>query len=282
MTLLACIDGSTYTPSVRDHAIWAAQRLGVGIDFLHVIDKRPEPAPVAEPAGDVLDARTSLLRELATIDARRSQVAHEHGRLVLAEARAVAEAAGVAPLECRLRHGHLVETVEEFEDRSALIVIGKRGEHADFAKLHLGSNLERVVRATTTPLLVAARAFRPIRQAVIAFDGGASSRKAVELASGGKLLAGVRTHLVCAGGETAELRAHLNWAATLLEAREVEHVIEQVDGHPDQVIAEYVRRNEIDLLMMGAWGHGRVREFMVGATTTSMIRTCLIPVLLVR
>ena len=50
------------------------------------------------------------------------------------------------------------------ETDAALIVIGKRGEGADFAKLHLGSNLERVVRAMHKPVLVASRAFKPVER----------------------------------------------------------------------------------------------------------------------
>lgn len=285
MTLLACIDASIYRQSVLDHAAWAARRLGLGVDLLHVINKPPELTPTVEPDGDgdiAVLARDVVRRNLAQLDAQRSQLAVEHGRLLLGEASAALGGDGIEPVRSLLRHGHLVEAVEEFAPQAGLIVLGKRGERADFAKLHLGRNLERVVRACATPLLVASRAFSPVREAVIAFDGGPSSRKAVELASGGKLLEGVRTHVVCAGSDSSELQAHLRWASALLEAREIDHVIEHVDGHPEQVIAGYVQRHPIDLLMMGAYGHTRVRDFIVGSTTTAMIRTCLIPVLLVR
>ena len=49
----------------------------------------------------------------------------------------------------RLRHGDLVEAVGRGRGRTRdVILIGKRGEAADFAKGHLGSNLERIVRAS--------------------------------------------------------------------------------------------------------------------------------------
>jgi len=38
----------------------------------------------------------------------------------------------------------------------------------------------------------------------------------------------------------------------------------------------------IDLLLMGAYGHSRIRNLIIGSTTTSMIRSCKIPVLLFR
>ncbi|MFN3316727.1 MAG: DHHW family protein, partial [Raineya sp.] len=43
---------------------------------------------------------------------------------------------------------------------------------ADFAKGHLGSNLERIVRASHKPVFVASRAFKPISKVLVAYDGG--------------------------------------------------------------------------------------------------------------
>ncbi|MEO6054349.1 MAG: universal stress protein, partial [Chthoniobacterales bacterium] len=36
------------------------------------------------------------------------------------------------------------------------------------------------------------------------------------------------------------------------------------------------------LLVMGAYGHSRIRQLMVGSTTTAMVRTCQVPVLMFR
>jgi len=68
----------------------------------------------------------------------------------LAEARLRED--GVEKVVPVLRHGDLVEELALLEHEADLIVIGKRGEAADFAKLHLGSNLERVVRASARPV----------------------------------------------------------------------------------------------------------------------------------
>lgn len=38
----------------------------------------------------------------------------------------------------------------------------------------------------------------------------------------------------------------------------------------------------VDLLVMGAYGHSRIRNLIVGSTTTAMLRSCQIPVLLLR
>lgn len=41
-------------------------------------------------------------------------------------------------------------------------------------------------------------------------------------------------------------------------------------------------RERIDLLVMGAYGHSRIRSMLLGSTTTQLLRTCPIPVLLLR
>ena len=40
--------------------------------------------------------------------------------------------------------------------------------------------------------------------------------------------------------------------------------------------------NDIDLLVMGAYGHSRIRQFLVGSNTAKMVRMSDIPILLLR
>lgn len=163
-----------------------------------------------------------------------------------------------------------------------LFVLGKRGEHADFARLHLGSELERAVRAVHRPLLVASRQFKPIRKILIAFDGSETTRKGIEMIAASPLFKDLPCHIVMAGNETADSRAQVEWSHQKLTGAgfEVDRTIRT--GNAETVIAEYVIANAIDLLVMGAYGHSRIRQLIVGSTTTAMIRTCLIPVLLLR
>jgi nucleotide-binding universal stress UspA family protein len=48
------------------------------------------------------------------------------------------------------------------------------------------------------------------------------------------------------------------------------------------VISDAVEREGIDLLVMGAYGHSRIRNLIIGSTTTEMVRSCKIPVILYR
>ncbi len=281
--VLACIDDSVYTQSVCDHAIWAAKRLGVALDFLHVLDRHPETAPTRDLSGSIgLDAQEHLLSELAALDEKRSKIAQQRGRGILDNAARQAKEEGITHVEPRLRHGSLVETLCELEAEVRLFVLGKRGEHADFAKMHLGAELERTVRAVHRPLLVASRQFRPIARFAMAFDGSETTRKGIDLIASSPLFKGLPCHLVMAGNDTADARAQLQWAQQKLADGGFESHVSIHPGHAEAVIAQYVTENTIDLLVMGAYGHSRIRQLIIGSTTTAMIRTCRIPILLLR
>ncbi|MCB4824232.1 universal stress protein [Roseicella aerolata] len=280
--ILACTDGSIYADSVYDHAAWAAQQLGGAVvQVLHVLDRATAETPADRSGTLGFDASEELLRELAELDAARGRVAIRRARVLLAAAEARLKAAGVAEVVLTQRHGSLVETVTEFEAGADLIVIGKRGEAADFAIGHLGANLERVVRASARPVLVASRAFRPIRRFLIAYDGGPAALKAVDFAARQAALRGLECHLVTVAPQGGA-GAILDQPAELLRRGGLTVTAQTLHGEPEQAIAAHVGAVEIDLLVMGAYGHSRIRTLLVGSTTTAMLRACRIPVLVFR
>jgi nucleotide-binding universal stress UspA family protein len=279
--ILACTDGSIYAASIYDHAAWAAERLGgVAVQVLHVLDRAAAGTPADHSGAIGFDASEELLRELAEVDAARGRVALRRARALLEDAERRLRAAGVAEVTLTQRHGSVVDTVAEFEAGADLVVIGKRGEAADFAKGHLGANLERVVRASPLPVLVTARAFRPIGRVLIAYDGGPAALKAVGYAARQPLLKGLECHLVTVVAPGAA--PSLQQPADMLRQAGMQVVTEALHGEPEGAISAYVGAAGIDLLAMGAYGHTRIRSLLVGSTTTALLRACRIPVLVFR
>lgn len=281
--ILACIDGSIYGQSVCEYAAWAAQRMEAGVEVIHVLGRRDLSSVPADLTGS-LDAtgQEVLMAELVALDAQRAKLSRRRGGYLLEEARKRLVKAGITDVTVALRSADLVDTVDEADPPPDLVVIGKRGEGADFAKLHLGSNLERVVRAGRRPIFVASRSFKPIQRVLIAHDGGESARKAVDYVATSPLFAGLEIRLVHAGPDRREISGVLSEARALLSTAGRSATTAVIDGDPDQVLATYVPTESIDLLVMGAYGHSRIRSLLVGSVTTETIRTCLIPVMLFR
>ncbi|MBU8543659.1 MULTISPECIES: universal stress protein [Roseomonadaceae] len=281
--ILACTDGSIYAESILDHAAWASARMGgAAVRVLHVLDRAAADLPVDRSGALGVNASEGLLRELAELDAARGKVSLRRARALLEAAEARLKAAGVAQVSTVQRHGALVDTVVEFEAEADLLVIGKRGEAANFAVGHLGANLERVLRASTLPVLVASRAFRPVTRCAIAYDGGLSGQKAVAYAAGTAALDGLECELVTVAADEAAGRALLARPAQQLADAGRTASLTVLRGEPETAIAGHVAGAGIDLLVMGAYGHGRLRNMILGSTTTALLRSCRIPVLVFR
>lgn len=280
--IVALVDGSIYSTSVCEHAAWIAGRSGAPVEVIHVL-RRPEAADSHDHSGAIaLGARSALLGQLAELDAQRSKLIAQHGRAILEDAHSILEQAGARDIATRLRHGDIVETVAGIEADARVIVIGKRGEAADFARGHLGSNMERIVRAAHRPVVVASRGFRPISRVLLAYDGGASARKALDHIAGSPVFQGLSVHVVTVGEATPEVRENLSEAGARLQAAGIAAETGVIAGQPETALGKLVDEAPFDMLAMGAYGRSRIRSLIIGSTTTAMIRTCKVPVLLFR
>ncbi|MEN8661885.1 MAG: universal stress protein [Lentimonas sp.] len=283
MNILACTDGSQYSTSIYQHAAWAAKQLDASIHVLHMLNPHHEDPVKANYSGSMgVGARTALLNELVELEAARAKIAQKRGQAILEDAETALKAEGIENVQADQKHGKLSDEIQNYERDADLVVIGKRGNNADFEKGHLGSNLERVIRSCEHPVLVASRAYAPLKNFLLAFDGGHSALKAVDFAASNPLLKGMHCYLLHVGAANVKIEAALADAESKLKAAGYEVTIEHRDGEPEKVIGEVVSHDHIDLLVMGAYGHSHIRHLIVGSTTSAMIREVKIPVLLFR
>ncbi|MDO8861043.1 universal stress protein [Haliea sp. E1-2-M8] len=281
-TVTACIDASPSAPCVATASAWASQRLQAPLLLLHVLE-RPEAPPTQDLSGSIgLGSREQLLAELTELDARRERLAMEHGKHLLEDAARLAAAAGVESLEKRQRHGSLLETLREMEGDTRLLVMGRVGEDHDIAAHTIGSHLESVVRSVHRPIMVVMREFVAPRQFMIAYDGSPTASKALDLVASSPLLTGLPCHLVTVGPLSAEQTRQIGQARDSLVEAGFEVITATVEGEVQAALGQYHRDNDIDLMVMGAWGHSRIRQFFVGSNTTRMLSHSDITLLLLR
>lgn len=280
--VMACIDGSRASKAVCDYAAWASQRLEAQLTFLHVLD-RTGYTSAANLSGSIgLGAQEALLEELAALDEQRSRLALEQGRLMLEAAVERAINDGVKAPMMRQRHGDLVETLAELENDIRLLVIGRQGEEGDQVGQHLGSHVERVIRTLHRPILITQQQYQAPSRIMLAFDASATARKGIEMLAASPLFRGLPCHVVLVGADTDDHRAQLEWARKTLETAGHDAVIAIVAGEVETALREYQVKEQIDLMVIGAYGHSRIRQFFVGSTTNHMIMNAQVPLLVLR
>lgn len=257
------MDGSPFAESVCDHAAWAAERLDLPVAPAHALDRPAMAMAVGRANGADADPES-------------------FGRRVLEKAESRLRAAGVETAPPVMRDGGFVEALCALAEGAAVAVVGKRGMTAEHPGLDLGANLERTARARRGPLLVAARGFRPVRRALIAFDGGPSAIKAADWLIETPLLQGLALTLFTVGPLGVEAAQARERAAAALADADHAVWVENADGEAEEAIAQRLAAGDSDILVMGAYGHSRMRALFLGSTTTEMLRVAETPVLLFR
>ena len=280
-SILACIDGSSYAPSLYQHTAWAADRLQAAVEVLNVYPPAP---PVYLPPTDFMGmpgmgGAAMVLPALTEAGEAQEHEAQVRSLALLQEAAAALATEGISHPRLTDLPGNLSDVLDDWEKPFDLLLLGKRGESTGTNREALGSQLETVIRHSTQPVLVVSHAFRPIKRFLVSFDDSPAAHAALRHVVESPLLRGLACDLVMAGEPTAENRAALDSAQLFLRTGGFDAQEFLMEGDPEAVNLWEINANEIDLLVMGAYSHSRFLQFFIGSTTSEMIRSCRIPVL---
>ena len=277
-TILVGTDGSTYGDAACEFALFLSARLKAHLTGLHVLDARMLEGPMLSDISGWVGAQPFSIQVQ-----QFRELMEQKGDTVL---KAFSERAARAgqDVEVRMAMGHPARVILEEEVGTELLILGQRGEHAELIGDLLGSNVERIVRRSFKPCLVTPAAFRPITKILAAFDGSASASKAlheaIELSAAlavPLLILTVRTRQDDPPAEAiAEEGLKLARAHGCAAARFI------VEGRPSAVILDTAQAQGCDLIVVGAYGHSLIREWIIGSTTAHLIHNATMPVMLVR
>jgi nucleotide-binding universal stress UspA family protein len=273
---LVTVDGSDYSAGAVGYAIALARRGEARITLLSVVD-------IVSLEGPFLADLSGIVGVVPYLDLQQQvrDTLVDKAKLILETHAATVRAAG---LECttRLETGVVSRVICEAAAAHDAIVVGRRGEHAVWSGFLLGSTVEEVVRGCAKPVLVTPAQAQPVTRILAAYDGSRTANRALGLAA--TLAAGLDLPLVvvCVSSDEREGRATLGEAEAYLEPHKLRTKAVLESGAPVDGILQVAQRESCDLIIMGAFGHSRVRELFVGSTTDGILRVAELPVLLYR
>ncbi len=276
--ILLCTDGSAAAQGATNCALWLARQLGAGLRALYVTDIRILEGPLLADMSGALGAMP-----YPALLPRVRQVEQSKAETILGAVAQLGHAAGLT-VETTHATGSLAHTVLEQERDADLLVLGQRGEHAQWHGDMLGSSVERLVRVSVKPCLVVPPQFTEPNHLLIAHDGSAESAKALRLGLDLAVRLGAPVTLVTACQREHEDAASkiLQQAHALATERKLTVRAQLVHDNPETAIVRQCEESGANLIVMGAYGHTRIREWILGSTTTQVIRKTRVPVLLAR
>lgn len=280
--ILACIDGSAVTESVCSYAAWYAERLNMPVALLNVIEV---PASVRRDlSGSIgIDSRQILLQELSQIDEHRAKIANSYSNALVEDAKSHINSNFDVQVDVYQRRSKLLAAIEHFKSKNRAIVMGRRGEDHKESRINIGSQIETVARASNVPILICSEEFNKPSSYMIAFDASKTSVRAIQLVAQSEVLKGIPGHIVMIGNQDDSSRNSLAAAsAKLMAAGFMVKSHHMPQGDAVNGLLSFQIKNNIDIMVIGAYGRSKWQQLFLGSTTTEIIASTFSPVILVR
>src|SRR5699024_2173407 len=115
-----------------------------------------------------------------------------------------------------------------------------------------------------------------------AYDGRKTSDDMGERVVGDGLLQGLDCHLVTVRGIRPQQQEKCNAAEGRLQAAGVRVTAALLEGGFVARLVAYQQHNQVDMLVMGAFGGSKIRQVFMGSNTMKVVENTDLPLLIVR
>jgi nucleotide-binding universal stress UspA family protein len=276
-TILIPTDGSGYGETAIAYGITMAKKLDATLKGHHVIDIRLIQGPVITDISGSIDI--PACQEYFPMLEKGLE---EHADIILKAFQDKCRTANIVP-EVKKVVGIIDEMIIEEGKATDWIILAKRGEHFHLAKGGLvGSTAELVVRNSGKPVMVTPQNFNEIESIGLAYDGSPSADNALKLAVFLSDKAAWPLSIVMVMDDQKQAAKLTKKLEAYLEAFEVNSEIVVIPGKENKELVRFMQEGSIELMVMGAYGNNRLRELILGSTTSYIIKNSPIPVLLTR
>jgi nucleotide-binding universal stress UspA family protein len=275
-SILIPTDGSENSKTALEYGMYLSGHFKAEITGLNVIDIRALEGPFFSdisgslgfiPYQNYLPKYQSILEERAKIILDTFKKTCEEKLL---------------PCKTRQCTGIIPNIIAEEGKKVDIIIMAQRGEHAQWSSGLLGSTTESVVRKAPRPVMVTPQQFHPFSTVLAPYDGSSESNKALKIACEFVFSMKLPFRVLVVTNSEEKGDEIAREAEEFIGPYQLNAKVEWVKGEAHDEILDYAGQNAIDLIIMGAFGHSRVRELILGGTTAYIVRKSPVPVLLYR
>lgn len=268
-SILLAMDGSDHAWTAWRHTLDIARAYRAWVRALSVVDTRVlavqtgaglYPAPLYETEAGDEAKQNELLEEVR----RKTEAVGVRTHVILARGE---------PAPLIWSHDPLVD----------LIAIGHRGNRGGWDRFAMGSVAEAVVHHSSRPVLVAPEKYEPIQRILAAYDGSDPSKRALHWAADLATTIKIPLDVLHVNNSSAFGVMTVREAKEYFKPYELAEVNTFVrEGEVVDQILEVAHERGSGLIVMGAHGHGFLRETFLGSVTGAIMNKTDTPLLMTR
>jgi len=305
-TILVPLDGSALAEQVLPYVRLLAPLLGARVQLLRVFSDIDRDDMIAESLLALAGMGESLATQQQREQYRWETLREQAQNYLLAHATRL-EADGL-DVSVDVRSGPASEVIVECAERTqvALIAMATHG-YSGLKRWALGSVTDKVVHASTTPVLVVramdgiAASSPAIKRILVPLDGSDLARQALPLATELAMCANAEVMLLTAvvppiSGAPSGIPAYndalmalsdplleeLGTLAGELQQQQVPIRPVAASGLPAETIVDQAVRRHADLIVLASHGYSGLRRWVLGSVTDKVMRAATTPVVVVR
>jgi len=267
-TILALADGGGGTAATLRAAVAVARRFSANLDVLHVRADVETMVPVIGEgmSGAMVEQMMSAMAQTVDSRAAKARAAYQE----------VCASSGLQAVwrESTGRETDIVANAGRLVD---LIVIGKPDAETETP---LAATVDAALFDTGRPVLVASTAGTVGDRVVIAWNGSAQAARVVAAAL--PFLRIAQQVTVVTVGEIGRSASAPDLVAYLGQhgVKAVHEALTPEHATTGATLLNYASRTQTDLLVMGAYGHSRLREMILGGATRDVLAAAAVPILM--
>lgn len=272
-TILIGLDGLPGSTVATQMAIQWARRYDAMLVGLGVVD---EPA-IRQPL--LVPAEAGIYKQ-ATTETCVTEARH-HVEQFLSQFAVRCAEAGVSS-KLLERNGLPSEALITEAQRFDLIVVPRDANYHFATQGHDGDTIAALLRGACRPIVVVPPTLPPQHTVVVAYDGSVQAARTLQMFQSLALNGADTVHVVTVGEERLPAAKCADRAIEFLRAHEVpaeQHIVITGDPPGKAILAEACRLGA-GMLVMGACGQPRMREFFFGSATQHVLAHSTIPLFL--
>ena len=275
-TILLPLDGSEHSAAALDYAIWIAEKFDGTVFGQHIIDTISIEGTFFHDISGSLGFEPYL-----DFSTKMREVLEERGKTILDD----------FTQRCQQKHirhqtfldvGLIANEICERSKIADLVVIGHRGVNEEFSTGLLGTTAESITRKCPRPVFVSTKSFKVVEKPLLAYDGSQRASSAMESAAEFCTVLHLPLTVLTIAKEEKIAESIQQQAKSYLSSYSIETRFQIDRGYPEQKIIDYLTKFDYDLLFIGAYGHRRIIEMVLGSATEYVLRKSPCPVFLNR
>lgn len=270
-SILVPVEGSEYSKAAMHFAIQIAKDHSAQLSGMAIIDKPDiEKSLGPVPLGGMYYALKAEEKKLTEAEAKARDLVEDFSKVCKAE--------GVA-FHLIVREGEPVEVISDEAKYHDLAVMGLRTVFKYGAKGD-DNTLEGYLSHAAQPVIAVPKSYNPIEKILVTYDGSLPSARAIHSFVQFGIWNERQMTLLNVNDDKDVGDALLERMGHLLEAHQIEFEKVHSYGKPEEVVLNYTKEENCDLVVLGAHSKDKITRFLFGDTTKVILAKAEMPLFL--